>query len=211
MELHHTTASPPPTRSGELADPRLVARMQQLAQGVGWLMLACGVVVLAGWALGLDALTRLLGPTTMKPVTAVTFMLGGSALLVCAQARLAGYWCALPSGLVGLIGVLTLAQYVAGVDLGIDHLFPDPEAVRLGRMPGRMSQLTAVGFVMLGVLGLMVRFRRAELAAQGLAVLLLAAGALALALAGYGYQPGMLFEPVAVPTAALLMAGAWGG
>lgn len=210
MDLQHTTAPPPPTRSGELADPRLVARMRQLAQGIGWLMLACGMVVLAGWALGLEPLTRLLGPTTMKPVTAVTFMLGGSALLGCAQLRLAGHWCALPSVLVGLVGGLTLVQYGAGVDLGIDHLFPDPDAVRLGRPPGRMSQLTAVGFVILGVLGLIVRFRRAALVAQGVAVVLLAAGALALALAGYGYQPGMLFEPVAVPTAALLMAAALG-
>ncbi|HTL14718.1 MAG TPA: GGDEF domain-containing protein [Thermomonas sp.] len=197
-------------RSGELADPRLVARLRGLAPVVGVAMAACGLLVLCGWWLGVDGLTRLLGgATAMKPSSAVTFIVAGAALLACATPRLPGRWCVLPNMVVALLGGLSLLEYVVRRDLGLDHLFPDPEAIALGMPPGRMSQMTAVGFLLLGTLGLLVRARRGVMLAQGLAAGLLAVGALALAIAGYRYRVGaMAFVPVAAPTALLLMAGA---
>lgn len=198
------------TRSGELADPRVVERMRAVATGIGRLMVIVALVVLAGWWFDVDALKRLAGPTTMKAITALGFVFAGAALIVCRRAGAAGPWCGLPSLVVALLGLATLVEYAAGMDLAIAHVFPDPDALALGRAPGRMSQLTAVAFVLLGSLGMLVRSQRRVLLAQAMSLLLLALGALALALAGYRYVEGMLFEPVAWPTALLLMAGAIG-
>ncbi|HTL14731.1 MAG TPA: GGDEF domain-containing protein [Thermomonas sp.] len=197
-------------RSGELADPRVVARFRALAPWVGAAMVASALLVLLGWWQGIDGLTRLLGgATAMKPSSAVTFILAGVALLACARPGVSGRWCALPNIAVALLGGLSLLEYLAGIDPGIDHLFPDPEAIALGMPAGRMSQMTAVGFVLLGGLGLLVRARRGVLLAQALAAGLLAIGALALAIAGYRYRVGeMTFVPVAAPTAILLIAAA---
>ena len=197
-------------RSGALADPRLVTRMREVSAAVGGVMIAAGLVVLAGWVLDVEAVKRLAGPTTMKAITAVGFIAGGIALIMCKREALTGSWSALPSVVVALLGVATLVEYSAGLDLGIDHLFADPEAAALGRAPGRMSQLTALSFIVLGGMGLLVRSHRWVGLAQVLSLLLLAMGALALALAGYGRIEGLLFEPVAWPTSLLLMAGAIG-
>ena len=135
-----------------------------------------GVLVLAGWWFQVPLLKSMLpGLISMKPNTALAFVLAGTALALLSgtpvssrQAR-AGQWLAL---LVTLIGALTLCEFALGWQLGIDELLfkDDPNAVAT-LIPGRMALSTAVGFVLLGLALLGIEweprrgFRPAELLA----------------------------------------------
>ena len=114
-----------------------------IASGTGWILLALGLIVLSGWAFKVSVLTSL-GPglATMKPNTAAAFMLAGLALIRRNQADHVYY-----SIGVFTIGVVTLIEYLSN-DFGVDQLlFHDLESPIY---PGRMSQVTSVGFTVLG-------------------------------------------------------------
>lgn len=210
-------ASPAPRRdaAGTLPpDPAIenTARFARLPGLAGFAMVVVAAIVLLGWWLGVPALTRLMtGATSMKAASALAFVAAGSALMACARRRPRTVRCQLANLAVLLMGVASIVQYAAGVDLGIDHLFPDPEALAMDRPPGRMSQTTALGFVLLGAQGLLVSRQIAPRTAHLLAGCLLSLGALALAMAGYTYQVGHLrLLPMAAPTAVLLIVGTLG-
>ena len=117
------------------------------------LLVALGISVLVGWIFGLAALTSVLpGLSTMKFNTAICLMLVGLGTAGAGAGRreLRG-GAAAAGGLVTAIGVLTLFQYLAGVDLRIDQLFvADRGTLRGSGFPGRMSPLTATAFMALG-------------------------------------------------------------
>src|SRR5213593_4548176 len=93
-----------------------------------------GVAVLAGWLLDIGRLRSILpNLSTMKANTALSFTLGGSALWWLAapapgrRARRLAQACAVT---IVLVAGLTLGEYLAGRDFGIDQLlFADPSAV----------------------------------------------------------------------------------
>jgi signal transduction histidine kinase len=107
-------------------------------------------MVLVGWALDVGALKSILpGWASAKPNTALAFILIGIALLLRRStflshvARLCGF-------LAGLIGLLTLAEYAFGWDIGIDQwLFREPGGTVGTSNPGRMAPDTALCFIML--------------------------------------------------------------
>lgn len=181
-----------------------------IAQVAAWTMLAVAAVVLLGWSLQLPALTRLFTFTVgMKAISAISFI--ATAIAMLGYPRRARIACVLPNLLVLLIGGISLLAYITGAPLFTDHLFPDPEAIALGNPPGRMSQMTAVGFVLLGLQGLLVGSQRAPRLTQLLAALLLSLGAFTLTMAGYRYRMGEIqVLPVALPTAVLLIFGTLG-
>ena len=123
---------------------------------------AVGLVVLTGWASGIDLLQSLIpGTLTMKANTAVCFILLGGSLIVLSRDvahrwwRPAGY--ALAAGatlLAGLVGM----QYLIGRDLGIDQLLfvERPGAVQTVHL-GRLSPQTVICFLALGVAVLLAR------------------------------------------------------
>src|SRR2546422_2811342 len=92
----------------------------------------CGVVaaiigggVLLGWGLELPTLrSGLPGLASMKPNSAFCFILAGLSLLLIRVGRGGpGRWLGqLLGGMVALVGLLTLAEYAGGWDLGIDQL-----------------------------------------------------------------------------------------
>jgi len=120
-------------------------RVEQLALAAGWMLVVLALVVLYGWAFHIPALISVVpGLATFKANTAATFMLVGLALL-----RRKHYDSLAVAIVVLVIGGATLVQYSTNLDLGIDQLlFRDPYS---GVDPGRMSQGTCVGFVLLGV------------------------------------------------------------
>jgi PAS domain S-box-containing protein len=131
-------------------------RLRGFSRASACLLIALGVVVLSGWLLGLDMLRQ---PTaafgTMKPNTALLFVLLGAAMLRVRRAPdVAG--CALAS-VVSLLGAATLLEHAAGIDLGID-------AALLRGAPGvdvRMTPFTAIGFVVLGIGAALLNIDRA--------------------------------------------------
>ena len=123
----------------------------------GVLAVLVGGVVLTGWALDLAALKSVLpGWVSMKPNTAVAFILTGLALLLSRREwsegrseRTAAFGSRLVALLAGLIGLLTLAEYTFGWNPGFDQwLFPEPAGTVGTSHPGRMAPDTALCFVL---------------------------------------------------------------
>jgi signal transduction histidine kinase len=132
----------------------------------GAFAVAVGGVVLLGWTLEIPVLKSIRPDwVSMKPNTALAFILTGIALLSVARpsASLAfprpsilghcGRLCAL---LAGLIGLLTLGEYAFDWNPGIDQwLIPELAGTIGTSFPGRMAPEGAMGFVLLaGALGI---------------------------------------------------------
>src|SRR5687768_8608293 len=86
---------------------------------VGIAVIILGLAVLLGWHVGSPGLVQL-HPTfaPMKYNTALCFLCSGAALLAIGRkARRVGMCL---GGIVALVGLLTLAEYVFDADLGID-------------------------------------------------------------------------------------------
>lgn len=184
-------------------------RFRAFARASGVLMIVVALMVLCGWWLDLPLLTTLVpGQQSMKVGTSFGFILAGLALLarLSDDARLCRACIALSLALL-LLGLLNLAQHLGLLSLGMDRWFPDPYALRHGQPPGRMSQLTAAGFVTLGAVGMMSSAQRGRWFREVLAVATL--GIAMYGLASYGLtlagQEETLFRPLALPTAVLLL------
>jgi PAS domain S-box-containing protein len=182
--------------SGQTA---LEARFERGAKFAGTLASLIGAVGLAGWTFEVEALKSVLpGLVTMKANTAFGLLFAGLSLRLQSvpqgsqRRRRLGRLFAL--GVVAL-GLLTLAEYLFRVDLGIDQLVFEAQPGELGTShPGRMAPNTALGLVLtstsLALLDAPVRWPRALsvwLAVIGLLLSLVA-------IAGYLYGARALYE-----------------
>jgi len=131
------------------------------AEEPGWarnfsiLTVALGLIVLFGWSLDIDILKRLLpGLVSMKANTAIAFILSGIALYLHTLRQLpptALIIRCLCASLVLLLGLVTLSEYFFGWNAGIDQLlFAEPAGAILTSHPGRMSDITAINFALIG-------------------------------------------------------------
>lgn len=162
---------------------------QLLARFAGPAALAVGVFALFGWLFDIEALKSLLpGLATMKPNTAFAFVCAGASLWI--QRRHPTGWArrlglALAS-LPALIGSLTLGEYLLDLDFGIDRLlFHAPE-------PLRMSEATALNFLLLGIALLALDQRWRRRIAPSLSLVSLSVSLLALM--GYAYNVESLYD-----------------
>jgi diguanylate cyclase (GGDEF)-like protein len=194
--------------------PRRAATLRRFARGAGAAVVVIACSALLGWALDIDVLKSVVpGHAEMKANTAVGLLFSGLALLASTFPHPnAPTAVTLMSGAVLVLGLATLAQYATGVDLGLDTLlFDDPKAVALGRPPGRMSQISAIGFLLLGWKGLSDAGR--VWLGQTLALLVLAIALFALSAYGYAMGTGdreAPFNPISMHTAAMLFLLALG-
>lgn len=199
-----------------LAMPRIEPIAPPMGQAfvgrAGMALVVVAVVVLLGWQFDVAVLRSVLpGANSMKPLSAVTFLLAGLALLNRGSRMPVPGLGWLLSALVAGSGVASLAAYALEFPLASDGWYPDPEAMATGRIPGRMSAVTAVGFTLLGWLGLLPDRSPWWRLQQVLAFLVLAIAMFALA--SYGYQAGVResqpdLTPVAIHTALLFLVGA---
>lgn len=129
-----------------------LALMRRISAILGFSVSGIGCLALAGWILDIEALKSVVpGLTSMKVNTALGLLLGGMgvALLDQAQGKAFGWTIAATGAPLAILGVLTLWQNAAGIDLGIDQAFlADPAP---GLYPGRMSPMTAVAFLLAGI------------------------------------------------------------
>jgi diguanylate cyclase (GGDEF)-like protein/PAS domain S-box-containing protein len=110
-----------------------------------------GVLVLTGWALQIDVLTRVY-PTLppMVPNTALMAALLGAAIVLHGiAARSARHTTTVICGAVLLLSVVTLAQYVLGTDLRIDRLLNVGASEGAARFAGRPSPQVALALALL--------------------------------------------------------------
>jgi diguanylate cyclase (GGDEF)-like protein/PAS domain S-box-containing protein len=175
--------------------------------------LATGIALLAllGWISGARFLAGQFGTyIPMAPSTALTFLLLGSALFRFAHLplrRFRGLLEGLAVGIVLLIGLFVLAQFIFGIDFGIERVLSRTNEL-LGSTPlGRMSHITAVAFLLEGA-ALLILLLRERWRNAPTAVAVLAAGAIAIhtvVLIGYVFGAPLLYGgptiPVALPAA----------
>ncbi|MEG4170469.1 MULTISPECIES: PAS domain S-box protein [unclassified Microcoleus] len=128
---------------------------KRISQMASLAVIAIGCLVLLGWQFDISLLkSGFPGMTaTMKANTAICFLLAGGSLrlLQYQRTRLHNRIAQGMAGLIIIIGMLTLSQYIFGWKLGIDEwLFRD--FVSSGTpYPGRMGVNTALNFVLMGL------------------------------------------------------------
>ena len=135
------------------ADPRLISLFRGMSRASSAIVVLLGCLVLVGWVFNVDTLKRVFpGLVSMKVNTAISFITAGLALWLLQPERdgmvalRVGQMCAIVSAGLGL---LNIAEYMLGLDLGIDQLlFRDVEAGVVP--PGRMAGAAALTFVMIG-------------------------------------------------------------
>jgi len=183
-------------------------KARAFARLAGLFAALAGVAVLAGWTLDLAVLKSLLpGAVSMKANTALAFAALGLALRQLDDGRLAAARAL--AGAVAALAGLTLLEYFAGANFGIDELFFTDTGTEF---PGRMAPATATALLVMAAALLLLAAGRIP-AAQGCA---LASGGLGLiGLLGYLLEAGARYavQPYASMAAhtafllALLAAG----
>lgn len=155
-----------------------------------------GLLGLAGWVFHVEALKTILpAAASMKVNTALGFLLLGSSLLI-APRRPSVAASLAAAGL--MLGALTLCEYAAGIDLGIDQLLTIDR--RSSQFPGRMAPATAFAITLLGA-GVLVTLRGNGLFGQLFAI---PPGAVAaLAIVGYLHRADSLYELFAFSSVAI--------
>lgn len=167
-----------------------------VASGLG---ICVSFLVLTGWALNLSTLRSVIpGQPQMVPITAVTFILASVSVWMLRREKRSHrayrltWICAVA---VILIGLLTLAEYLAGMNLGLDSLlFREKLRVIATSFPGRPSPHTALSSVIIGAGLLLIRTQKVR--ARNLAQIfaLLVALVALMALVGYVYQVAFLYS-----------------
>ena len=195
-------------------NPRVVSGFIQFSRVVAVLMIAVALIVLAGWWWGVPLLTTMLpGQPPMQATAAIAFALSGSSLLLSPDS---GPWRSRLSSCLSLavmaIGLVSLADFLWVVDHRINPLIEDSATRRLGLHPGPMAELTALGCVFLGGLGLLVTLRRWLYLREGLAIGLLAIAMIVLASYGIALagKNHLLVGRVPIHAALLMLLSALG-
>ena len=135
-------------------DPGIPSRAVIIPRIAAATAVVVGAVALVGWAVDLQILTSIVpGLSSMKANTAAAFMLAGTSLWLSGAPSEAGIRTAAAcAAAVGMIGLLTLSEYLFGWDLGIDQLLFGGPATAVGTpFPGRMGLNTALNFSLLSV------------------------------------------------------------
>jgi PAS domain S-box-containing protein len=180
-----------------------------VATVAGWILFVLAVLVLLGLAFDLRGLQSFIpGEAGIKTNSAVAMLLASVALLR-RNHRVLPFL----SIAVFLIGALTLSEYCWDRNFGIDEvLFRDTNYIFY---PGRMSQYTSIGYMLLGssLLPMNSRHRGLRRFSRVLGILTGALGALAIVSHAYDTHVMNLSRPhsnVSVPTALGFLIGAIG-
>jgi signal transduction histidine kinase len=176
-----------------------LGRFQLIPRAASGFGLGVSCLVLIGWAFGLSALRSVIpGQPQMVPNTAITFIVASSTLWMLWSAKRSGRnWIvfSILAPVVILIGLLTLAEYLIGANLGVDSwFFRDSLQVSPTSLPGRPSPHTAVNFILIGcaLLFMSIKTVRANNIAQVFTLLALLIALMALV--GYVYQVAFLYS-----------------
>jgi len=174
----------------------LVPGIKSFSKYAGLAVSLIGLLVLFGWLLDIEQLKNVFaGLPAMEANTAIAFSTAGLSLWLRGSTSPKMQTAAQVLGVItGLIGLLTLGEYVSGRNFGIDELISKDLAVSGVLHPGRMSFMSALNFTMMGMALLLLdsdNERRYNLAQS----LTLVAGLIAyIALAGYLFDVDSLYR-----------------
>jgi PAS domain S-box-containing protein len=113
-----------------------------------------GLIVLIGWIFGLTALTRVApGFTAMKANTAIGFLLCDLSLLLFDQGipRRTRFLSQGAAVIAAGLGLVTMIEYAAGIETGIDQLGFLDRSTSAANFPGRMSLVMAYCLLSFGI------------------------------------------------------------
>lgn len=201
----------------EPATSALGAQFRKLAQRASTLTVVIGVLVLFGWWRDIHVFISLVrGWPVMLPNSALMFVAGGSAAVLLGPERLPGWRRRLGRVLAAVVlwlSALTLAEYVAGWDLGVDRLLFHDLPASWSPFPGRPSPQTNLSFCMsaCALLVLNTKTRRGHRPSEYLALSSVALALLALlgyvhdARPFYGLTALLAHTGMAAHTAAALL------
>ncbi len=189
--------------------PVTYIRSLRVAGMAGGVAFAVGALVLLGWMIDWRPLTQVyIGWRPMVPMTAMTFLLLGLALVAVTQAMTrdearARIWrrTAFALGaIVALIGARRLFYYLMGWPSAVDMFGFTPHAG-----PGRMAVLAAVGALLSGWALVSTARRVFSPVAQAVAGLVFFLGLTVAARYLYGGEAKGEYYPISLPSALLFM------
>jgi PAS domain S-box-containing protein len=150
------------------ANPRLVRRCSSFTSASAVFAMVVGLSVLAGWTLHIALLLTWGAATTMAPNAAAASVLAGLALWLLRKrddghlAPVRKLAARVASAIVALVGLLSMAESLFDVDLGIDRLLlataPAFQMTDAG-IRVRMSPVAALVFLLLGFALLLIDWR----------------------------------------------------
>jgi PAS domain S-box-containing protein len=197
--------------SGE-HNSRITWLTERASKAASVVVIVTALLVLVGWMLDIPILRSFFpGQTSMRPNSALTYILAGLALWILQEERegtASGQrlrkWGKALALVVIASGALTFSEYVFGPSLGIDQLlFRDTEVPVPGLFPGRMTPTGALSFVFFGS-GLLLldwKKRRGSQPAEFLAFAVILDGMFGVL--DYVLHPGVSLTGIAVNSALL--------
>lgn len=144
-------------------DRRCLTLLTKGSQLAGLLVTLLGGSVLLGWLWDLQLLKSIQPDwSTMKPTTAVGFVLAGMALQVVQSSGVGQKWLGRGLSLALItLGLLTLTQYLLGSNLEIDpRMLREATGAIVTPSPGLMSPVTAFNFLFTGLAMLLLTAQR---------------------------------------------------
>jgi PAS domain S-box-containing protein len=199
------------------SDAGLVKRLGVFASFTAVFSMVVGLSVLAGWTLHIVVLLTWGASTPMAPNAAACFVLAGFSLWLLREkqnrssAPIKNLTAKTAAAVVSMVGLLTLAEHLFTLNLGIDRLLlRGPPAGQTASARILMSPITAGAFLLLGLalLGIDWQTRREDWPAQFLC--LGAALAFPFGLVGLVLGPGVSPITLPLPTIASIFALAAG-
>jgi diguanylate cyclase (GGDEF)-like protein/PAS domain S-box-containing protein len=181
------------------SNARLFRLLRLYCQASAVAAVALGCVVWFGWAFHIETLKSVLpGLVTMKPNTALCFMLSGTSLwlLLPGQARSYRGYIARFFGLsVALIAAATLSEYLFPLNLKIDQLlFHEGPRTVATSAPGRMSPVSTTVFLTLGLALVLLDWKKIGGNVWAQVLSLWAVLMAMLAITGYAYHAIALYR-----------------
>jgi len=195
-------------------DVRLGVLLSSVARAGSLGVLLVGGIILAGWILDNEPLRSLYqGPLTLKGNAALALVLAALSLqlvLMGSANRIVRFLQQTTAVLAALIGLITLAQDVTGLNLGIDLLlFPTGDLDAGATSPGRMSPNTALMLALCGCALWRMDRQSHESMHRTQTPTLIAAAIAALGLLGHAYGESDLYGIANFTQMALPSAGAF--
>jgi PAS domain S-box-containing protein len=132
--------------ASKCADALLFRQFPRFAGAAAALL---GLLIVASWYARWQSILQMAPNTApMQYNTALCFILSGAGLflLTTARAKIAPWLC----GAAAFFALLTLLEYLTGLDFGIDQIFFKPYFQTATAYPGRMSPLAAICFIFFG-------------------------------------------------------------
>jgi len=156
------------------------AALRRTACGLGVAVATIGALVVLGWAIDVVIIPSGVDDfDALRANAGLALLLGGAALVLVAIGSRGWLARSLASGVLA-IGLLTVGEYVFGVDLGIDELLFAAEPPDTGTHPARIAPNAAGAFSFVGGALLLLAVDRAPRTRDLLALVALTIGVLGL-------------------------------